>query len=34
MEFLAYLGIFFAGMGVLLLGCGLLWFIAEYSEKK
>ncbi len=34
MENLASLGIFLAGVGVLLLGCGLMWFVTEYSKKK
>ncbi len=34
MENLASLGIFFTGIGVLLLGCGLMWFVSEYSNKK
>ncbi len=32
MENLASLGVFFAGFGILLLGCGLMWFIAVWSE--
>lgn len=26
------IGIFFAGLGILLLGCGLMWFISVWSE--
>ena len=33
MENLASLGIFLGGLGVLLLGCGLMWFLTMYSEK-
>ena len=33
MENLDSLGIFLIGVGVLLLGCGLLWFVSEYSKK-
>ena len=33
MDSLGNLGIFFVGIGVLLLGCGLMWFIAVYSEN-
>ena len=31
---LASLGIFFIGVGVLLLGCGLMWFISVWSKQK
>ena len=34
MEALGSLGIFLAGLGVLLLGCGLMWFISIYSKNK
>lgn len=34
MGFLADLGIFFAGLGVLLLGSGLMWFISVWTKKK
>jgi hypothetical protein len=34
MENLSSLGIFFAGLGVLLLGCGLMWFISVWSKQK
>ena len=34
METLSDLGIFFAGIGILLLGSGLMWFVSEYSKKK
>ena len=33
MDNLANLGIFLAGVGILLLGCGLMWFITVYSEN-
>jgi hypothetical protein len=32
MENLFDLGIFFVGVGVLLLGSGLMWFISEWSS--
>ena len=32
MDGLGEIGIFFAGLGVLLLGCGLMWFISVWSE--
>jgi hypothetical protein len=34
MDTLVSLGIFLAGLGVLLLGCGLMWFISVWSEQK
>jgi len=34
MEFLAILGSFFIGVGVLLLGVAAIWLVAVYSEKK
>ena len=34
MDTLASLGILLGGLGVLLLGCGLMWFVSEYSKKK
>ena len=34
MEQLSSLGIFLAGLGVLLLGCGLMWFISIWSKDK
>lgn len=34
MENLASLGIFFAGLGLLLLGSGLIWFISVWSKRK
>jgi hypothetical protein len=34
MEFLAILGRFFIGVGVMLLGVAAIWFVAIYSEKK
>jgi hypothetical protein len=34
METLADLGIFLAGVGILLLGSGLMWFISVWSKVK
>jgi hypothetical protein len=34
MEALIPLGIFFAGLGIFLLGSGLMWFISVYSKNK
>jgi len=34
MDNLSSLGIFFAGIGVILLGSGLMWFVSVYSEDK
>jgi hypothetical protein len=34
MEFLAILGQFFIGVGLLLLGCAAIWLVSVYSEKK
>jgi hypothetical protein len=34
MEALSSIGIFFAGLGILLLGCGLMWFISEWTKTK
>ena len=34
METLSSLGILLGGLGVLLLGCGLMWFLVMYSEKN
>ena len=34
MQFLAILGQFFIGVGVLLLGCAAIWFVTIYSEKN
>lgn len=34
MHFLAILGQFFIGLGVLLLGLAALWFVSMYGEKK
>jgi len=34
MEALSSIGIFFAGLGIFLLGCGLMWFISEWSKTK
>jgi hypothetical protein len=31
MDGLAEIGIFFIGLGILLLGSGLMWFISEWS---
>jgi hypothetical protein len=28
------IGVFFAGLGILLLGCGLMWFISLWSKEK
>ncbi|UCG84155.1 MAG: hypothetical protein JSW38_04890 [Dehalococcoidia bacterium] len=32
MDGLAEIGMFFIGLGILLLGCGLMWFISEWSK--
>jgi hypothetical protein len=34
MEFLAVLGQFFIGVGVLLLGTAAIWFVTIYSVKN
>jgi hypothetical protein len=34
MEFLALLGQFFVGVGLLLLGTAAIWFVSVYTEKK
>ena len=34
MEALSGLGIFFAGLGILLLSFGLFWFVDVYKRKK
>ena len=34
MEFFAFLGQFFIGVGLLLLGSAAIWFVAIHSEKK
>ena len=34
MENLSSLGIFLGGLGVLLLGCGLMWFISVWSKQQ
>jgi hypothetical protein len=34
MEFFSSFGIFFGGLGFLLIGCGLCWFVAEYSKRN
>ena len=34
MEALGSFGIFLGGVGVLLLGCGLMWFISVWSKQK
>lgn len=33
METLGDFGIFLAGVGILLIGSGLLWFVSVYSKK-
>ncbi len=33
MEALSGIGIFFAGLGILLLSFGLFWFVSVYSKK-
>jgi hypothetical protein len=33
-EQLALLGQFFGGVGILLLGVGVIWFVSVYNEKK
>ena len=32
MGFLGDFGIFLAGVGILLLGCGLMWYISEWTK--
>ena len=34
METLADLGMFLGGLGFLLLGCGVMWFISLWSKQK
>ena len=34
MEGLSGIGIFFAGLGILLLSFGLFWFVDVYKKKK
>jgi hypothetical protein len=34
METLSSLGILLGGLGILLLGCGSMWFISVWSKKK
>jgi hypothetical protein len=34
MEGLSGIGIFFAGLGILLLSFGLFWFVSVYSKTK
>ncbi len=34
MDNLANLGILLGGLGLLLLGCGLMWFISVWSKRK
>jgi len=34
MEGLSAIGIFFAGLGILLLSFGLFWFVSVYSKTK
>jgi len=33
MEALGSLGVFLGGLGILLLACGLMWFVSIYSKK-
>ena len=34
MENLASLGILLGGLGLLLIGCGIMWFISVWSKQK
>lgn len=34
MEILGLLGQFFSGVGFLLLGVGVIWFVSVYTDKK
>jgi len=34
MESLASFGIFLAGVGILLIGSGIMWFISVWSKQK
>ena len=34
MENLSSLGMFLGGLGFLLGGCGLMWFISEWTKKN
>ena len=34
MSIFPALGQFFVGVGLLLIGCAAIWFVAIYSEKK
>ena len=34
MENVASLGTLLGGLGLLLLGCGLMWFVSLWSKKK
>ena len=34
MEFLALLGQFFVGVGLLLIGSAAIWFVTIYAENK
>ena len=34
MDSLANLGVFLGGLGFLLGGCGLMWFISEWVKKN
>jgi hypothetical protein len=34
MEGLSAIGIFFTGLGILLLSFGLFWFVSVYSKTK
>lgn len=32
MEHLASLGMFFAGLGIFLISCGIFWFVSVYEK--
>ena len=34
MDFFYSMGFFLGGLGILLLGCGLMWFISEWVKRK
>jgi hypothetical protein len=34
MDFFASFGIFLGGVGILLIGCGLMWFFSVWSKDK
>ena len=34
MEYLALLGQFFTGVGVLLLGCAAIWFVSSFGVRS